>query len=165
MATAVVFDQDSYSQGAFEPEYGIPRMRGVSPGMRAFPNEDVYFWRKSIDNSRLARQADPRIWETCWRFFSAMTLVVVVAVGLLLPNAANLLSGIQLQRLRAENSQLKDEKRRLAIEENRLLGPERMESMADKLQMKNAGPRNSVHLRTGDSQAVALNRAKVKFAR
>ncbi len=157
---AFVFEQENQN-AEFEPEYGVPReQRAVSPQVRAFPNEDVYFWVKPVDNSKVSRQGDPKIWETCWRFFSAMSLAVIVAVGLLLPNAINLLSGIQLQQLRVENSELRDEERRLALDESRLLSPERMEQMAADLRMKDAGPGTVVHLRGHDGEAVAMNKKK-----
>lgn len=158
MSAAVL--RQEYGQGGFEPEYGIPRHRAVPAHVRAFPNEDIYFWRKGVDNSRVARQGDPRIWETCWRFFSAMTLMVVLAVGLLLPNAINLLSGIQLHRLRAENAQLRDQQRMLAIEESRLLTPERLEHLAEQYGMKDAKPGSVIHLYTGSQAALAAHNSK-----
>jgi cell division protein FtsL len=163
MSAAVL--RQEYGQSGFEPEYGIPRHRAVSPHVRAFPNEDIYFWRKGLDNSRVARQGDPRIWETCWRFFSAMTLMVVLAVGLLLPNAINLLSGIQLQRLRAENTQLRNQQRQLALQESRLLTPERLEHLAGQYGMKDAGPNSVVHLYSGSQQAIAANKNKAAGGR
>ena len=158
--SAAVLRREDYGQTNYEPDYGLPRPRVTQPNVRAFPNEDIYFWRKPVDNSRVARQGDPRIWETCWRFFSAMTLMVVVAVGLLLPNAINLLSGIQLHRLRAENERLHDQQRQLKLEQSRLLSPERLETLASDYKMKNAGPGSVVHLRNGDGSAVALNKSK-----
>jgi len=166
MATmSAAVPRQEYGRPGFEPEYGFPRHRAVPPQVRAFPNEDVYFWRKGVDNSRVARQGDPRIWETCWRFFSAMTLMVVLAVGLLLPNAINLLSGIQLHRLRGENAVLRDQQRQLELQESRLLTPERLEHLAGRYGMKDAQPGMVVHLYAGSQTALAANKNKAAGGR
>ena len=43
-----------------------PRAKGVAP-VRTFANEDIYFFVKRIDNSRLVRQAEPGAPGVCWR--------------------------------------------------------------------------------------------------
>jgi len=34
--------------------------------LRALPNDDIYFYAKKIDNSRMVRQADPAARSECW---------------------------------------------------------------------------------------------------
>lgn len=156
MATmlAAVLRQDQ-GRDRYEHELGVAHPRVLSPLVRPFPNEQIYFWRKVVDNSRVARQGDPRIWEACWRFFSATSLIVALVIGLLVPNALNLLMGIQLRRLRHEQAELLSEKRQLALEESRLRSPERLQRLADKFGMKDAGSLNAVRLQRDNSQATA----------
>jgi len=128
-------------------DYGRRDVR-VDPQVRAFPNEDILFWRKpSIDNGRVVRQADPKVWEACWRFFSAASVVVVVVVGLLLPNAYGLLSGIRLQQLQDTNDKLREEKKRLELVESRLTSPERLEELSLDLELEPVTPERVHYLR------------------
>jgi hypothetical protein len=42
------------------------RVVDASIRVRAFANEDIYFFVKRIDNSRVVRQADPMARGICW---------------------------------------------------------------------------------------------------
>jgi hypothetical protein len=99
--------------------------------VRPFPNEDILFWAKpEIDNGRVVRQHDPKAMTDCWKSFSAAAAVVVLAVGLLLPKAYGLISGMQLEQLRQRNAELRERERVVALEEGRLTSPDRIEKMA-----------------------------------
>ena len=39
--------------------------------LRALPQEDVFFFCKKIDNSRLVREPDPKARGTCWNAIGA----------------------------------------------------------------------------------------------
>jgi hypothetical protein len=98
--------------------------------VRPFPNEDVCLWVKSIDNSRVVRESDPRLLEACWRFITVASVVVIVVVGLLLPNAYGMLAGYKLHQLQEERETLLREREALELEESRLLSPQRLEELA-----------------------------------
>jgi hypothetical protein len=42
--------------------------------LRGLPNDDVFFYSKKIDNSRLVRQADPGASDECWSAVGAGAL-------------------------------------------------------------------------------------------
>lgn len=96
----------------------------------AFANEDVYFFVKRIDNSRVVRQADPKARGTCWKLIGSAGAAVVLLIGVLLPSAYGLLAGYQIQSLRQEAQRLATEQASLEVEEAQMLSPARMEELA-----------------------------------
>ena len=49
--------------------------------LRTLPQEDVFFYCKKIDNSRLVREADPRARGACWSAIGAAGVVLVLLTG------------------------------------------------------------------------------------
>ncbi len=56
--------------------------------LRALPNDDVYFYCKRIDNSRLVRQADPAAKGQCWSAIGATCAVAALFGAMMRPKAA-----------------------------------------------------------------------------
>jgi cell division protein FtsL len=104
----------------------------VGVPLPALANEDVYWFVKRIDNSRVVRAADPRAGGACWRMIVSMGVTVLMLIGVLLPSAYGLFAGYQLQALKGEAARLKNEQTALDLEESRLLSPARMEELARK---------------------------------
>ncbi len=99
--------------------------------IRPFPNEDILFWCKpEIDNGRVVRQNDPQAVTNCWKSFSAAAAVVVLAVGLLLPKAYGLISGMQLEQLRQRAASLRERENVITLNESRVTSPEQIEKLA-----------------------------------
>jgi hypothetical protein len=98
--------------------------------LRALPHEDVFFFCKKIDNSRLVRDADPKARGACWSAIGAACLAVALLTGVLAPSVASTLAGYKLESLRAEERRLIDERRTLELQEAELLSPERLEKLA-----------------------------------
>ncbi len=99
--------------------------------VRAFPNEDILFWTKpEVDNGRVVRQHDPQAITACWKGLSAAAAVVLIAVGLLLPKAHGLISGMQVDHLRKRQAELTERQRQLTLEETQLTTPAQMEKLA-----------------------------------
>ncbi|MEZ5357070.1 MAG: hypothetical protein R2762_30890 [Bryobacteraceae bacterium] len=146
-----------YEAPAYEADpYGVARRPDEVPAeLRAFPNEDLGFWIKSIDNSKRVRQDDPGLAEACWRFFSATALVVVVLVGLLAPSAYGVLNGFRLQRLQEHNKALKSDLRRLELKHSTLTSPARLEELARRYDFVDAPRERVIRLRGSESEAVA----------
>src|SRR6476620_2950663 len=84
---------------------------GIKPSIpvRVFPNEDIYFFAKRIDNSRLVRQADPRARGDCWKMIGSAGVAAMLLIGVLLPSAYGLLAGYQIQSLKEEGKRLATE--------------------------------------------------------
>jgi hypothetical protein len=98
--------------------------------LRALPQDNVFFFCKKIDNSRLVREPDPQAKSACWSAIGVATLAVAILAGVLVPGAASTISGYRLESLRAEERRLLDERRALDLQEAQLLSPERLEQLA-----------------------------------
>jgi hypothetical protein len=113
----------------------MPRRQPVGTGtdpfrLRALPLEDVFFFAKKIDNSRLVREPDPASRGACWTTIGAACVLVLAIGSVLVPSLAGTLAGYRLEALRAEERRLIDEERVLELEEARLLSPGRLEELA-----------------------------------
>jgi cell division protein FtsL len=124
--------------------------------LRAVPNEDVYFFVKRIDNSRVVREADPQALGTCWRFIALASMAAIVLIGMLLPAAYGLLAGYQIQSLQNEQQQLLRDQSVLDLELAKLLSPQRLEELARTQLFVDPAPDQVVYLapKTGDSAAI-----------
>src|ERR1035437_2725697 len=116
-------------------ETGFPALSPIRPErdpfqLRALPQEDVLFYCKKIDNSRLVREPDPRARGACWSAIGVACVLLALLTGVLAPSVAGTLAGYKLEALRAEERQLLDEKRTLELREAELQSPERLEKLA-----------------------------------
>jgi len=126
--------------------------------LRPLPNEDIYFYTKRVDNSRLVREADPKAKAECWSTIGAVCAVAVVLITSLAPSVAGITAGYQIQVLKLERQRLLDERRGLEVDEARLLGPERLEQLAKDQRMVSPKPEQVVNLNINASEGtVAYN--------
>ena len=125
--------------------------------VRAFPSEDIYFFAKRIDNSRVVRQADPKAGGVCWKMIGSVGVAAMLLVGVLLPSAYGLLAGYQLQSLKDEARRLASQEASLEMQEAQLLSPARMEELARMQQFIDPEAQKVVYLDSKDGSAVALN--------
>jgi hypothetical protein len=121
------------------------------------PNEHIYLYRKAIDNSRVVRQADPRARAICWRRIATTTAGTLLLVALLWPGMYGMLAGYQIESLKAQQQRLIAEKTTLAVEEARLLSPERLEESAQAQQFIEPAPDQVVFLHPQSDGSLALN--------
>jgi hypothetical protein len=126
--------------------------------LRALPNEDVYFFIKRIDNSRVVRQADPRARARSWSVVGGGCVATLLLIGFLLPSAYGLMAGYQLSQLEQENRKLVTERAHLEFEEARLVSAERLQELAAVQQFIDPAPERTVYLTPKDDSSVALNR-------
>ena len=124
--------------------------------LRALPHEDVFFFCKKIDNSRLVREADPRAGNTCWSAIGAACLMLAFLTGVLAPNVANTVAGYKLEQLRSESQNLADERRALELEVAQRLSPERLDKMAQGQNLVTPSPNQIIHLENKGESKVAL---------
>jgi hypothetical protein len=131
-----------------------------SSRVRAFANDDIYFFVKRIDNSGVVREADPRARGTCWKLIGSVGAAVVLLIGVLLPGAYSLLAGYQIQVLKQEQARLVNEQSSLEIQATQLLTPARMEQLAREQQFIDPPSQKVVYL---DSKggSLAQNNAAV----
>jgi hypothetical protein len=114
--------------------------------LRALPQEDVFFYCKKIDNSRLVRDADPKARVSCWSAIGAASLAVALVTGVLAPSVASTLAGYKMESLRSEERRLVDERRTLELQEAELLSPERLEKLAKNQNLVTPQSGQVVHL-------------------
>ncbi|HYZ83225.1 MAG TPA: hypothetical protein VE621_02420 [Bryobacteraceae bacterium] len=119
--------------------------------LRPLPNEDVYFFIKRIDNSRVIREADPRARASSWKFLGGACVAAALLIGTLLPTAYGLLASHQLHALQVENQRLLTEQATLQLEEARLLSPERLEELAKMQKFVDPTPEKVVYLPAKDA--------------
>src|SRR5437868_7444343 len=98
--------------------------------LRALPNEDIFFYVKRVDNSRVVREPDPRAKAECWSSIGAVCAVAAVLITSLAPGVASITAGYQVEALKQERVRLLNERRGLEVEEARLRNPERLEQLA-----------------------------------
>ena len=123
--------------------------------MRPFANEDIFFYVKRIDNSRVVREADPEARQACWKMIGSVVAAAVLLIGVLLPGAYGLLAGYQIQSLRQEAQRLANEQASLELQEAQLLSPARMEELARMQQFVDPPPQKVVYL---DGQSMRRSR-------
>jgi hypothetical protein len=124
--------------------------------LRALPQDDVFFYCKKIDNSRLVREPDPQSRGACWGAIGAAAVLVTMLSTALAPSVANTLSGYKLEALRAEQRRLVDERRTLELTEAELLSPERLQKLARNQNLVTPKSGQVVHLETKDGGTVAM---------
>lgn len=127
--------------------------------LRPFANEDIYLFVKHIDNSRVARAADPDSGRKAWRAIATMVAAVLVIVAVLIPSASGRLAGYQIEKLRLEGEKLTAQRAQLELREAALLSPERMLELARQQEFIDPAPDQVVRLdESGQDRVAALNK-------
>ena len=138
----------------------VPQRRdpGLDPyRLRPMPNEDVFFYSKKIDNSRLVRQPDPRARRQCWNAIGVSSLGAILLMLLLLPNLLGMIAGYQIQALEQERTRLQTQRATLELEEAGLLNPQRLEELARILEFVDPAPGQVLFLNPKAGGELALN--------
>lgn len=160
MATLVATLVDRLvGKGAFEATdadaYADRRSaKAVDYRLRAFPNDDVHFFVKAIDNTSVIREADPRVPSACWKTIAGATTGAVLLIGLLLPSGYRVMAGFQIEELRKQKDQLLQQKAALEVEEARLVSPERLAELAADQHLIDPQPDSVVHLEQKSAMAM-----------
>ena len=92
-----------------------------------FPNEDVFFYIKRINNANVLRETDPAARRTCWKLIGSTFGLAAMVIGLLFPTLNGLVSGYKMEALRQERARLELDRASLELQESRLLNPARLE--------------------------------------
>lgn len=124
--------------------------------LRALPLQDVIFYSKKIDNSRLVREPDSKGRGTCWKAIGAAAVIVALVTGASVPAARTLLAGYRLEALRSEERRLLDERKTLQLEEAALLNPARLEQLARNQNLVTPAADQVIHLERKADGAVAM---------
>jgi hypothetical protein len=98
--------------------------------LRPLPGEDIFFFSKRIDNSRVVRLAAPGSRGATWSAAGAMCLLAVLFTAAVAPRIASYFDGYRLEALRQEHQRLIDERMMLDVEEAKLLRLDRLQELA-----------------------------------
>ena len=83
--------------------------------LRNLPADNIYFYSKRIDNSRLVREADPKTRTDCWSTIATACVLAALIGGAVSPRIGGILSGYQMEKLKTEQRELTDRRRVLQI--------------------------------------------------
>jgi hypothetical protein len=161
MATLPAFLRRTEGPGPGRPVVCQGQAKGSSQQrdpfqLRPLPHEDVIWFSKRIDNSRLVREPDPKSGGTCWSAIGAALVILVLLTGVLAPSVATTLEGYKLQALRAEEQRLSDERRTLDLREAELLSPEHLQTLAQEQNLVTPASGQVVHLENRQDSTVAM---------
>jgi hypothetical protein len=156
MATlAQFFDRWNTRQPGGQPNAPAPDGREAFR-LRPFPGQDLHIFVKRIDNSRVARQADPGTKRACWRTIANSVAVAIFLTGTLVPGVYNLLAGYKIQGLRNERQRLEAQRGALEFQAGGMLSNENLQKIADQHNFLDPSvPVRSFYLDDKQSGAVA----------
>jgi hypothetical protein len=127
--------------------------------LRCLPRDNLFFYCKKIDNSRLIREPDPEAKRACWSAIGVAMLAVAILAGVLVPGGASTIAGYRLENLRAEERRLIDERRALDLQEAELLSPARLSELAHNQNLVTPKSDQVFHLE-GDKPGAAVAMVK-----
>lgn len=114
--------------------------RVESPRLRPIANEDVYLFVKRIDNTAVARAADPAARTARSRSMMTGFVAAMLVIAGLVPTAYNTTAGFALQHLHGEQDQLRQEMAKLDAAEAKLVSMDRLQQLAKTLKMSEPAP-------------------------
>ncbi len=157
MATlATILDRFITAKGL---EQAAPRTRVLEQEdpfqVPTFPNEDVYFYIKRIDNSHVLREVDPAARRAQWKLIGSSLTIAALVICLLLPGLYSLVAGYRLEALRQEKDRLMLDRATLEYQESKLLDPARLEELAKLQQFVDPAPTKVVYLDEKSDQVLA----------
>lgn len=123
-----------------------PRAVPTGTRLRVFPNEDIYFHMKHIDNSAVIRQVDPESDRASFKMVGLTAVAAALIIGVLMPKGYGVLAGYQIQALRQEQEKLLADQAALELREASLMSPERMQVLAQEQQFVDPTPERIVYL-------------------
>ncbi len=127
--------------------------------LRPLPNEEIYFYVREVDNSRVMPKADPRSVGVCWRFIGGSCLAALLLVAVLAPMAYNVLAGYQISTLEHKREMLLREQAELELKEAMLVSPERLAELGRLQNLVDPAPETVVSLPPATGRYIAKNRS------
>ncbi len=158
MATLPAFFRRSEAQAYLEAARRTAPARAERDPfrLRALPQEDVFFYCKKIDNSRLVREHDAKAHGACWSAIAGAAVILALLAAILAPSLAGTLAGYKLEALRAEERKLQEESRVLDLQQAELLSPDRLKKLAERNDLVTPASGQVVYLEPDPGATVAM---------
>jgi cell division protein FtsL len=119
---------------------------------RFMPGAPEIYFRKSIDNSRLVRTADPAQQREMRLFTATVVICFLVALVYLGQHCSSIEYGYKIEDLRAKCDQMADVNRTLKLEEATLKDPERINALASEMGLALPAVGQVQHMDEGDAR-------------
>lgn len=150
--------RENPGQAASAPQYRPPERMAPECRIRPFPNEDIYFFVKKVDNTRVVREEDPQAPRVCWKLIGGASAAAVLLIGLLVPGAYALVAGYTLETLKSEREQLQAELAKLEVKQAELTSPERLAKLAQMQEFYDPEPGRVIYVDKPGGESLALHR-------
>jgi hypothetical protein len=125
--------------------------------LTGLPNDDVFFYFKRIDNTRLVRQADPQAKGECWSAIGAVCAVALAIGSMIAPSVAGIMDSYRIQDLKQEQARLRTERRKLDVEEETLLSAARLDTLAGQHNLVRPAADQVIRLQPKSDRSFAMN--------
>lgn len=145
-------------EGLGNPWPAIRRARSMNAELdvlRPFPNEEIWLFRKVVDNSALVREADPEAGRRCRRWIALTAAATLVAALCLWPRVEGTIAGYRIEALKQERETLLAQRAALDAAEAKLLDPRRLQELARIQQLVDPAPSQIVHLNSESRDELA----------
>ena len=120
--------------------------------------EELCFFVKSIDNSRLVRVVDPHSRRQCLGLVASVLAMFVIVLLYAVPYLGKFRSGYRIEDLKREHEALVESGRQLKVKEAALRDPQRIYSIASKLGLSAPAPEQVVWSESGSARPDLLAR-------
>jgi hypothetical protein len=125
-------------------------------GLRSLPADNVFFYAKRVDNSRLVRETEPKTRTDCWSAIATACVLAVMLGTAVSPRVGSVLAGMRVEKLKADQRELFDKRKLVEIQEARILNSAGLDQMAAKNKLAAPAPGQEQHLQPRDS-SFAMN--------
>ena len=127
--------------------------------LTGLPNDDVYFYCKRIDNSRLVRQADTQV-KGEWSAIAGVCAAALLVGGMMIaPGVAGIMDSYKIQELKHEQELLKIELRKVDVAEERMLNAPALDAAASGYNLVRPRAGQVIPLQPKNDRSYAMNRS------
>ena len=123
--------------------------------LRPIASEDVFFFTKRVDNSRVVRQADPHAGRTQAWMIGGSIVSALALVAVMLPALSTAVDGYKIEALRQEKSRLVNERAALELAEERYVSTQHLQELARRQKFIDPDPQNVVYLEARQENTIA----------
>ena len=125
--------------------------------LTGLPNDDIYFYSKRIDNTRLVRQADTQVKGEWSAIAGVCAAALLIGCMMIAPGVAGVLDSYKIQDLTHEQAQLRNERRKLDVQEELLINAARLDKLAPDHNLVRPAADQVIRLQPKNNHSFAMN--------